>query len=244
MKVILVTSQATLVKDNYLNLLKILSDQLQHHELVLVLIENRTKKAIKQTIRFILNGGYRIGVIVLKNMVTSFLKRRERYYTEVFYTKNINHKKSVEYLKNAAPDLIINIRTRNIYKEEVLQIPRIGCINVHHGLLPNNRGTMCNLWALYEQRPIGFSIHWMVKKVDAGNILINKEIDSSEVKSFAKLPTRSSQFETEELIKLINDIGQGKKMPEIGNIRTDQTRYRRDPTKKDIQKMKKAGIRV
>ncbi len=87
--------------------------------------------------------------------------------------KNVNSNDFREFLKERDIDVLISVACPQILKRKILRIPRKGCINVHYGLLPNYRGQYPSFWVLaHGQRETGVSVHYMVEKVDAGDILV------------------------------------------------------------------------
>lgn len=74
------------------------------------------------------------------------------------------------------PDLIITAAYGQLIPEAVLNAPRLGCINVHASLLPLYRGGAPVHQAIIDgQDKTGVTIMYMVKKMDAGNIISQKE---------------------------------------------------------------------
>ena len=59
---------------------------------------------------------------------------------EVFQPENINSQTSIEKLKNIQADIFVVVAYGQILSKEVLQIPKLYCINVHASLLPYLRG--------------------------------------------------------------------------------------------------------
>jgi methionyl-tRNA formyltransferase len=57
-----------------------------------------------------------------------------------------------------------------------LALPSWGSINMHDGLLPENRGRMANAWPLFDGTPAGVTLHKMVLELDAGPILAQVEM--------------------------------------------------------------------
>lgn len=92
--------------------------------------------------------------------------------------------RSEEYRAHLAalePDLLVSAAYARIVPEEVLAIPRIGAINVHPSLLPEYRGVLAVLWALYERRTkVGVTIHQMTLPVDTGPILAQASLDVTD----------------------------------------------------------------
>lgn len=67
---------------------------------------------------------------------------------DYIFTKNINDKDSVAYIKNKAPDIIFCLGWSQLIKQQILEIPRIGIVGFHPAALPNNRGRHPLIWAL------------------------------------------------------------------------------------------------
>ncbi|MEV0593179.1 methionyl-tRNA formyltransferase [Nonomuraea cavernae] len=80
-----------------------------------------------------------------------------------------------EALAGYRPDLILVYGLPWKLSRDVLQIPRLGAINVHTSLLPKYRGPLPVHWAVRNGDPeIGVTIHWMDDHFDTGNMLIQQ----------------------------------------------------------------------
>lgn len=88
-------------------------------------------------------------------------------------------------IANLAPDLIFSLYYRKIIKREILDIPRLGCINVHPALLPKYRGPTPSLWnILYGDEYAGASLHYVEEGVDAGDIIDQQKIAIGDMNGF------------------------------------------------------------
>ena len=67
-------------------------------------------------------------------------------------------------------DLILLAWWPYILKEDLIRLPRIGCLNFHPSYLPYNRGKHYNFWSLVEENPFGVTIHWVNEGIDSGDI--------------------------------------------------------------------------
>ena len=81
-----------------------------------------------------------------------------------------------EILAAAGLDLIVLAWWPYIIGDDVLTLPRLGCLNFHPSLLPHNRGKDPNFWALVEERPYGVTLHFADNSVDGGDIAYQREI--------------------------------------------------------------------
>lgn len=89
-----------------------------------------------------------------------------------------NNKESIDTIKEIKPDFIIVIAFGQILPEEILNIPRLGCINLHASLLPKYRGAAPINWAVINgEKTSGNTTMFMAKGIDTGDILLQDEID-------------------------------------------------------------------
>ncbi|NUM57844.1 MAG: hypothetical protein HUU56_04390, partial [Bdellovibrionaceae bacterium] len=196
MKAIIVTSQITFVPENYDRFVLKMAEH--PHVLGLIVLKNRDPLFLLKATYLILSGAApRLGFQVFKNYLSSFTNKRTNGYKKnqkkIWFLDTINSSEAIKIVEEEKVDLIVNARTRYIYKKSILNIPRYGCINIHHGLLPNQRGLMCDFWAHLEGEKFGFSIHKMTSKIDDGDILKVIEVKSSKNNYLESLLVASQQ---------------------------------------------------
>lgn len=81
------------------------------------------------------------------------------------------------------PDIILSVFYNQVLGPRLLALPRLGGLNLHPALLPKYRGSGVLLWALMNgEQQIGITIHFMIEKVDAGDIVLQRslQIDPSD----------------------------------------------------------------
>jgi methionyl-tRNA formyltransferase len=99
------------------------------------------------------------------------------YGIPVYQPEKLRHPESVQQVLALKPDLIVTAAYGQILPESILQRPRFGCINVHASLLPQYRGGAPIHQAIIDgQRETGITIIYMVKALDAGDILTQQAI--------------------------------------------------------------------
>ncbi len=87
------------------------------------------------------------------------------------------NKEFIQIIKNYNPDLILSIYYRKIFPPDLLKIPRLGCVNIHPGLLPYYRGPIPTFWALINgEKEFGVTLHYMDKGIDTGDIIAQTKI--------------------------------------------------------------------
>ena len=86
-------------------------------------------------------------------------------------------KEALEDIKKINPDLIITCAYGKILPKELLEIPKLGCINVHASLLPKLRGGAPIHHAIIDgYNQTGITIMYMSEQMDAGDIISQKAI--------------------------------------------------------------------
>jgi folate-dependent phosphoribosylglycinamide formyltransferase PurN len=105
-----------------------------------------------------------------------------------------NAPESIARLKEWSPDLII-FTGGNILRKQLLDVPRLGVLNVHLGLLPEIRGMSSPEWSLLKGVPVGITIHYMDAGIDTGSILQRCEFpDAARCESLSDLRNRLIAF--------------------------------------------------
>ena len=107
-------------------------------------------------------------------------------------TENINKEENaLASYQEKDLDVIIVLAFAQFLGKKVLQIPKKGCFNIHTSLLPSYRGAAPIQHALLNGDNItGVSIQKMVKKMDAGDVVLSNEIEISNNENFGQLYTR------------------------------------------------------
>jgi|CXWL01.1.fsa_nt_gi methionyl-tRNA formyltransferase len=78
----------------------------------------------------------------------------------------------IEKVRQLAPDLILSVYYRHMISTQILDLARLGAFNMHGSLLPRFRGRAPINWALvHGATETGMTLHRMVKRADAGNIV-------------------------------------------------------------------------
>lgn len=95
---------------------------------------------------------------------------------------------NVDTFKEINPDLILTIAYGKIVPEEILSIPKLGCLNLHGSILPKLRGAAPIQRALFEgYTETGFTLMKMVKEMDAGDMFAFEKVKIEEDDNFTIL---------------------------------------------------------
>lgn len=86
-----------------------------------------------------------------------------------------------DFIKEINPDLILTLAFGQILPQELIDIPKLGCLNLHGSLLPKYRGAAPIQYALINNEKVtGMTLMEMTKKMDAGKIYATKEVNIEE----------------------------------------------------------------
>jgi methionyl-tRNA formyltransferase len=128
----------------------------------------------------------------------------------VYQPEKIKNSPEVQVLKDLNPDIIVVVAYGQLLNQEILDIPSKGCINVHASLLPRLRGAAPINFALVGGDKVsGVTTQYMVRKLDAGDVIDKSEIDLPIDMTAGQLHDALSLLGGDIIVKSINDISNG-----------------------------------
>lgn len=93
----------------------------------------------------------------------------------------IKAQESVEALKQYEADVFVVAAFGQILSKEILQMPRLGCVNIHASLLPKYRGAAPIQWAIIDgEKETGVTLQQMDEGIDTGDILAQQTVAITE----------------------------------------------------------------
>ncbi|KRG13521.1 methionyl-tRNA formyltransferase [Virgibacillus soli] len=138
----------------------------------------------------------------------------ERLGIPVLQPEKIRDPLEVQKIVDLKPDLLVTAAYGQILPESLLKAPKHGCINVHASLLPELRGGAPIHYALLQgKEKTGITIMYMVKQLDAGDILTQVEVPIEENDDVGSLHNKLSLAGAKLLSKTIPDLLAGKINP-------------------------------
>ena len=129
---------------------------------------------------------------------------------EVYQPLTMRDGEASRVLRALAPELIVVAAYGKLLPEEILTLPKYGCINVHSSLLPKYRGAAPINWAILNgERVTGVSIMYMVKALDAGDVIHAVSTEIGEREDAAALTARLAQLGAQALSETIPALADG-----------------------------------
>jgi methionyl-tRNA formyltransferase len=155
---------------------------------------------------------------------------------------NPNTPEFIESVRRRAPDLLISVACPHILKEPLLSLGPRGAINIHHAPLPRYKGMMPTFWQMYHgEKSVGLTIHYMVGKVDEGDVLLQDELVIAPGESLHHLIRRSKRHGAHRMAEVIRQIRTNSLAP----ISLDSAKgsYFTFPTIAEIREFRRRGHR-
>ena len=122
---------------------------------------------------------------------------------QVIQPFNIHSPEFLKDIKRAGrPDLIITADYEHYLPKAIIELPRLGVLNVHFSKLPRHRGAFPVIWSMLEDEEAGVTIHWVNEKIHAGDIIAQKTTPIKEDDTSFSLYSRLTQMG----IKLFIDV--------------------------------------
>lgn len=121
-----------------------------------------------------------------------------------------NNLEFIEEIKALKPDVICVVAYGKILPKEILEIPKMGCINVHGSLLPKYRGAAPIQWAVLNgDKTTGITTMYMDEGMDTGDMILKCEVEIGEDETTGELWERLSKIGGDLLVETLKQINQG-----------------------------------
>ena len=130
-----------------------------------------------------------------------------QYHIPVLTPVKIKAAEAVEESKQYPADIFVVAAFGQILSEEILNMPKYGCINIHASLLPKYRGAAPIQWSIIDgEEETGITIMQMDKGLDTGDILFQKKVaitaEETGESLFDKLALTGAEFVVEALERI------------------------------------------
>ena len=128
----------------------------------------------------------------------------------VYQPATLKNGEALEQLKALAPDLIAVAAYGKILPQDILDLPKLGCINVHSSLLPKYRGAAPIHWAILKgEEETGVTIMHMAAGLDTGDMILSKATPIDPDETVEQLHDRLAQMGAELLSEAVVRLADG-----------------------------------
>jgi len=199
-------------------------------------MQNISKQQMnKRNYKCIYIGGKQIGVDCLKQLLKygikpqlvianiddkgkdtwydSTLKFARKNNLETISGKKVKDTIVIKAIKSIKSEIIFCIGGTQLIPQEVLEVPTLGCLNIHPALLPKYRGRYSTVHAMFNrEKYTGVTIHWMDVGIDSGPIIVQKKITIENSDTAKSLYDKFTKIGVELFTKFLQDFTKGKKI--------------------------------
>ena len=132
----------------------------------------------------------------------------------VYQPEKVRSEELIQLVKEIAPDIIVVAAFGQIIPKSILDIPRLGNVNVHGSLLPKYRGAAPVHYALFNgETHTGITTMLMAAGLDTGPILLRREVEIMPEEVEGELEARLAKVGASLLIETLDSLEQGKLSP-------------------------------
>lgn len=172
----------------------------------------------RDSLEAVYNAGYEIigvvtnpdrpkgrGMKMIPSPVKEFALEKE---LKIYQPEKVkNNIEFIDEIKSLNPDVICVVAYGKILPEEILNIPKLGCINVHGSLLPKYRGAAPIQWAILNgDKETGVTTMYMDKGMDTGDMILKEKVTIGEDETTGELWDRLSKIGGKLLVKTLEQI--------------------------------------
>ena len=132
----------------------------------------------------------------------------------VYQFERLRNEEGLACLRSLAPDIVVTAAFGQILSQALLDVPKMGTVNVHASLLPAYRGAAPINWCILNgETKTGVTTMLTDAGVDTGAMLLRRETDIGETETAAELSVRLSQLGAELLIETLKGYIAGEIAP-------------------------------
>jgi methionyl-tRNA formyltransferase len=148
-------------------------------------------------------------------MPTPVKELAERYSIPVYQPPKVRDPEFVEFIRSLAPDVIVVVAFGQILPKSLLEIPTMGCINVHASLLPRYRGAAPLNWCIVNgETETGVTTMQMDVGLDTGPMLLKRATPLDGDEDITSLHDRMSVMGAELLSETLDGLAAGTATPQ------------------------------
>jgi len=152
---------------------------------------------------------------------------------------NVHDEEFCRRLASHRPDLLVCAFSQRA-GPALLDIPRIGCLNVHFSLLPQHRGREPLFHAMLAGAGAGVTVHWMTGEIDAGATVLQEPLDLSRVHTLHEAILRACRVAAELLPRAVRAAMHARPTAAPAHELPAANRW---PTREQVAAFRERGLR-
>lgn len=140
--------------------------------------------------------------------------------------RQVKESEIVKRIEMINPEIIFCIGGTQLIPERVLNIPKLGCLNIHPAMLPKYRGRYSTVHAIFNgEKETGVTMHWMDSGIDSGPIIKQRKIPIKDTDTAKILYDKFTKVGEELFILFLNEWLGNAKIRSIAQDKRKATYY-------------------
>lgn len=167
----------------------------------------------------------------------------DRHGVPVKFVADLNDAAFVDWVRQKGIDVVASVAAPQIIKEDLIDAPRIACINIHNATLPKYRGMLPNFWQmLHGEESVGTTVHKINKGIDDGPILAQSETRLLPDESLDGVIRRTKRAGAHLMLEVLTSFRHST-VRELPNDSSDGS-YFSFPTRADVAEFRRRGYKL
>ncbi len=140
-------------------------------------------------------------------------------------------------------DLVVSFSAPIVFQEQLLSLPRRGCINLHCSLLPRYAGLLPRFWVLYHhEATTGATVHFMDTRIDNGGILGQETVPIRAGATMLDVIRATKRVGGDLMARVVGEVAAGTCT--VRDNRADKGAYFGWPTVEQMRRFRREGGRL
>jgi len=158
-------------------------------------------------------------------------------------TGSVNDPAYIARVRSLQPDVIVSVAAPEIFRAELLELPPLGCINIHSGRLPRYRGMMPTFWQMHAgERAVTLTVHEMAPQLDAGAVLATAQQTIEPGATLEDMMGAGKREGARLMIGVLRDLAAGTTRPEPLDLA--EASYFSFPGRAEATELRRRGHRL
>lgn len=201
---------------------------------------NFFRQGLRYAARILQEKSYTLGLTKMAHTISYYASLAK---IPVLDFKSLNSRQAIDFVRENEIDLIVSVAASEIFKNEILTTPPLGCINLHNAPLPNYRGMLPNFWQMFHNESHSvLTIHTMTEKLDKGQIVYQLKTEIKPEYSFDDLAKVTKVRSADALWKVLKKYDEGSVKPV--DMPDAKGSYFTFPNRDDVKKFKEMGKKL
>lgn len=156
---------------------------------------------------------------------------------------DVNAPSFIHELERLQINLVVSVSCPQLFKNPLINLPSLGCLNIHGAILPHYRGIMPSFWMMVNgETQAGVSIYYVNEKIDAGDLCGQRVFDIRPDETLHCFLYRSKGIAADLLLDVLRSIERGTITRELINL--SEGSYYSWPNADDVRRFRENGRKL